>query len=267
MKKIAAVIALTLFISLGAFATASHAQAGPVVLAHTLSVGSSEADVSILQQFLKDQGFFAYPAITGYFGLMTKAAVAAFQQAYDINPVGVAGPITRGKILELTQPAQGLAVAAPRLHRSGGPRHSTSRRNDNDDDEDDEEEVPAPVDTDEDGVSDDVDNCPSVANADQADDDADMIGNACDTPSSYALTVSRVGAGSGMVTSSPAGINCGATCSALFSAGSMVTLTAAPAGGSYFIGWFGAGCSGTGACVVTMDAIKALDAYFDNSEI
>lgn len=52
------------------------------------------------------------------------------------------------------------------------------------------EEVPAPVveeetepvdlDADEDGVNDDVDNCPADANADQADADADGVGDACD---------------------------------------------------------------------------------------
>ena len=36
-------------------------------------------------------------------------------------------------------------------------------------------------DSDEDGVCDDVDNCPNVANADQADLDGDGIGDACDT--------------------------------------------------------------------------------------
>ena len=37
-----------------------------------------------------------------------------------------------------------------------------------------------PVDGDGDGVADDVDNCPSVANADQADADADGVGDLCD---------------------------------------------------------------------------------------
>lgn len=38
-----------------------------------------------------------------------------------------------------------------------------------------------PVDTDGDGVTDDVDNCPAVANASQADVDGDGIGNACES--------------------------------------------------------------------------------------
>ncbi len=76
----------------------------------------------------------------------------------------------------------------------------------------------------------------------------------------YALTVTRTG--SGTVTSSPAGIDCGTTCSANFAAGSAVTLTATPAAGSTFTGWTGSGCSGTGACSLTMDAAKAVGAVF-----
>ena len=73
----------------------------------------------------------------------------------------------------------------------------------------------------------------------------------------YTLTVSKTGAGSGTVTSSPSGINCGTTCSAGFNSGQSVTLTAAAGTGSTFSGWSGEGCSGTGTCVVTMNAARA----------
>ena len=80
---------------------------------------------------------------------------------------------------------------------------------------------------------------------------------------SYSLTVSKTGTGSGTVTSSPAGISCGATCSASYNSGTVVTLTASPAGGSTFAGWSGAGCSGSGSCVVTMSAAASVTATFN----
>jgi len=79
------------------------------------------------------------------------------------------------------------------------------------------------------------------------------------------LTVSKAGAGSGTVTSSPAGISCGGTCSASFTNGSSVALTAATAAGSTFTGWSGGGCSGTGTCTVTMNAATTVTATFMQS--
>jgi uncharacterized repeat protein (TIGR02543 family) len=78
----------------------------------------------------------------------------------------------------------------------------------------------------------------------------------------HQLTVTKAGSGSGTVASSPAGIDCGATCSASFPNGTMVTLTATPDAGSTFTGWTG-DCTGTGACVVTMDQDRAVTATFD----
>lgn len=81
----------------------------------------------------------------------------------------------------------------------------------------------------------------------------------------FALTISKNGTGSGTVTSSPTGINCGATCSASFAQGSTVTLTAAPVSGSVFAGWSGGGCSGTGTCTVTMNAAQSVTATFNTA--
>ncbi len=80
--------------------------------------------------------------------------------------------------------------------------------------------------------------------------------------SSYALNVTKGGAGSGTVTSSPAGINCGSDCAETYVSGSFITLTASPDPGSIFTGWAGAGCYGTGACSLTMNAAKSVTAYF-----
>lgn len=77
----------------------------------------------------------------------------------------------------------------------------------------------------------------------------------------HTLTVSP--SGSGTVTSSPSGINCGSTCSASFTDGTMVALTANAAPGSTFSGWSGGGCSGTGKCSVTVNSDQTVTARFD----
>src|SRR5260370_13411342 len=78
----------------------------------------------------------------------------------------------------------------------------------------------------------------------------------------FPLSVSNAGTGSGTVTSSPAGINCGATCSASYNDGTSVTLTASPASGSTFSGWSGGGCSGAGPCTVALGADMIVPANF-----
>jgi hypothetical protein len=76
------------------------------------------------------------------------------------------------------------------------------------------------------------------------------------------VSVAKAGTGSGSVASVPAGIACGATCSASAPSGTVVTLTATPAGGSTFAGWSGA-CSGTGSCVLTLAATANVTATFN----
>jgi len=55
------------------------------------------------------------------------------------------------------------------------------------------------------------------------------------------ITINKTGIGSSTITSSPAGISCGGTCadSSTFNARSKLTLTSAPVGGSYTVGWDG----------------------------
>lgn len=76
------------------------------------------------------------------------------------------------------------------------------------------------------------------------------------------LTVNRTGAGAGSVTSSPGGISCPSDCFESFEVGTVVTLTATPGSAALFSGWSGAGCSGVGACVVTMSAARTVTATF-----
>jgi len=81
--------------------------------------------------------------------------------------------------------------------------------------------------------------------------------------SGYLLSVSKIGSGSGTVTSSPSGISCGYDCSETYAAGTTVTLTATAASGSIFGGWAGA-CAGSGSCTVTMNAAQSVSAVFNS---
>jgi hypothetical protein len=86
-----------------------------------------------------------------------------------------------------------------------------------------------------------------------------VIGWNYDGTTSFVLSASTVG--NGTVTSTPSGISCGLTCSASFTAGQQVSLTAAPAAGWSFAGWSGA-CSGASGCSVAMGSNQSVIATF-----
>jgi List-Bact-rpt repeat protein len=69
-------------------------------------------------------------------------------------------------------------------------------------------------------------------------------------------------AGSGTVTSNPAGVQCGPACTMSVPLGTTVTLTPKAAAGSTFSGWSG-DCAGTGACAVTLTEPRSVTARFD----
>jgi hypothetical protein len=81
-------------------------------------------------------------------------------------------------------------------------------------------------------------------------------------PTSQTLAVTRIGTGSGSVTSNPAGVSCGGDCSEAYAPGTSVTLAAVPDPGTTFIGWSGGGCTGTGPCVVGMTETRNVVAKF-----
>jgi endoglucanase len=83
------------------------------------------------------------------------------------------------------------------------------------------------------------------------------------TTSNFTLTVARAGTGTGTVTSSPAGVNCGTTCSASYANTVSVTLTPTAAAGSTFAGFSGA-CTGA-TCTVVMSQARAVTATFNTS--
>jgi hypothetical protein len=82
----------------------------------------------------------------------------------------------------------------------------------------------------------------------------------------FQLGVSVINPTGGVVTSSPAAINCGTACSASFAFNTAVTLTAAPTACASFGSWGGA-CSGSGSCTVTMDAAKSVTTTFNVQSI
>src|SRR5262249_20448076 len=95
-----------------------------------LTVGSSGADVTSLQQLLISKGYLAIAAPTGYFGSLTQSAVAKWQAAVGLSPAagyfgpksrafvnamssgstGNGGSVSRGGT-SVTPPATGLAVS------------------------------------------------------------------------------------------------------------------------------------------------------------
>jgi YVTN family beta-propeller protein len=79
---------------------------------------------------------------------------------------------------------------------------------------------------------------------------------------SFTLSITSLGSGSGTVTSSPSGINCGTICSASFQSGTLVALSPIAASGSVFAGWSGGGCGGTGACMITLSQATSVTASF-----
>ncbi|OHA04086.1 MAG: hypothetical protein A3J58_02510 [Candidatus Sungbacteria bacterium RIFCSPHIGHO2_02_FULL_52_23] len=72
------------------------------VFIRDLAVGMRGDDVIDLQRFLIEQKQYPEALVTGYFGTLTRAAVARFQQAQGIMPaVGYFGPLTRARVAAL----------------------------------------------------------------------------------------------------------------------------------------------------------------------
>lgn len=98
-------------------------------------------------------------------------------------------------------------------------------------------------------------------------------------PTTFKLTLERFGTGfgdasnggsSGLITSSPAGINCGTVangapanpvCTYWFAPGTSVTLNLGAGNGVAFRGWSGA-CTGTGECTILMNADQTVTANY-----
>lgn len=82
-------------------------------LTRPLSTGSRGVDVTALQQALISLGYLKVPA-TGYFGALTRAAVAAYQQASGVEPVGSVGPKTRALLnIIIDKPTAPVSTITP----------------------------------------------------------------------------------------------------------------------------------------------------------
>lgn len=67
-------------------------------LTRTLTVGSSGAEVVVLQNFLESRGFLKMTTAKGYFGASTKNALKAYQNSVQLSSTGTTGPKTRASI-------------------------------------------------------------------------------------------------------------------------------------------------------------------------
>lgn len=83
-----------------ALKAASGASAGSCAsFTRDLTIGSTGADVTALQNLLISKGFTIAAGATGYFGGQTQAALAQYQASVGITPAaGYFGPITRAKV-------------------------------------------------------------------------------------------------------------------------------------------------------------------------
>lgn len=78
----------------------------------------------------------------------------------------------------------------------------------------------------------------------------------------FTLAVAKAGTGKGTVRTLDNLINCGNDCAEKYDEGAVTTLVAEADGSATFTGWSGGGCSGAGACVITMNSDRTVTATF-----
>ncbi len=87
------------------------------------------------------------------------------------------------------------------------------------------------------------------------------LGNSPRSIECRSLSISKNGTGSGTVTSSPAGVQCGSTCAYWFPRNTTVTMAASPAANSIFAGWSGQSDCSDGT--VSLSSNRSCTATFD----
>jgi peptidoglycan hydrolase-like protein with peptidoglycan-binding domain len=109
MKKlfVSSIVALALVLG--------SANANAYTFASYLTIGSTGADVVALQTWLVSKGFLTMPAgvAMGYFGQLTKAAVAAYQASAGLPSTGFVGPLTIAKLNGAPVAGGGSSTACP----------------------------------------------------------------------------------------------------------------------------------------------------------
>ncbi|GEM_PF-2293748 len=93
-KIFAGALGVATVLTLGVAVMTASAQ---TTFTSNLTVGSTGAQVTALQQILASKGFLTV-APTGYFGSLTKAAVAAWQASVGLPSTGFFGPMSRAAI-------------------------------------------------------------------------------------------------------------------------------------------------------------------------
>ena len=90
-----------------------------------------------------------------------------------------------------------------------------------------------------------------------------LTGSGIGTPACGEALLSVDIKGNGSVSSSPSGIDCPGSCSAVFTLDSSVGLTAAPDTGHTFAGWRGCDSPSGNTCTMTLDTNKSVSATFN----
>ncbi|MEK7176981.1 MAG: IPT/TIG domain-containing protein [Patescibacteria group bacterium] len=97
MRSLLILTTFSLVLALGLFSSTTKAE----IFTSNLTVGSRGVEVSALQQILVSEGYLVMPTGVsyGYFGPLTKSAVAMWQSANGVLPtLGYFGPISRATL-------------------------------------------------------------------------------------------------------------------------------------------------------------------------
>ncbi len=101
--------------------SALQGSSAAMTFTQNLTLGSSGAEVTALQNFLINHGYSVPAGATGYFGAQTKNAVAAFQAAKGITPAsGYFGPLTRSAVNAMSTSTGSTGTGSTSGGLSGG---------------------------------------------------------------------------------------------------------------------------------------------------